>query len=66
MRAGLGTTVLPRGMVPGDLQMIDGETLPDLKEAEFALLVGSPLSPPAERLQSQITRALEIGGLDQN
>jgi hypothetical protein len=46
--------------------MIDGETLPDLKEAEFALLVGSPLSPPAERLQSQITRALEIGGLDQN
>jgi hypothetical protein len=53
-------------MVPGDLQMIDGETLPDLKEAEFALLVGSPLSPPAERLQSQITRALEIGGLDQN
>jgi DNA-binding transcriptional LysR family regulator len=66
VRAGLGTTVLPRGMVPGDLQMIDGETLPDLKEAEFALLVGSPLSPPAERLQSQITRALEIGGLDQN
>src|SRR5262245_13046957 len=39
VRAGLGTTVLPRGMVPGDLQMIDSETLPDLKEAEFALLV---------------------------
>jgi len=46
--------------------MIDSETLPDLKEAEFALLVAQPLSPPAERLQSQITRALEIGGFDQN
>ena len=45
--------------------MIDSETLPDLKEAEFAMLLG-PLSPPAERLQSQITRALEIGGFDHN
>jgi hypothetical protein len=66
VRAGLGTTVLPRGMVPGDLQMIDGETLPDLKEAEFALLVGSPLRPAGGAAAEPDHLALEIGGLDQN
>lgn len=60
VRAGLGVTVLPRDMVPGDLAVIDDPALlPDLHDTEIALLSAASLSLPAERLLDHMVRALE-------
>lgn len=60
VRAGLGVTVLPQGMVPSDLATIeDRALLPDLRDTEIALLAARTLSPAAERLRDHIVRALE-------
>lgn len=60
VRAGLGVTVLPRDMVPGDLAVIDDpQLLPDLHDTEIALLSAVGLSLPAERLLDHMVRALE-------
>lgn len=57
VRAGLGVTVLPRGMVPPDLAILpDG---PDLRDTEIALMTAEPLSLPARRLAEHIIRSLE-------
>jgi DNA-binding transcriptional LysR family regulator len=64
VRAGLGVTVLPKGMVPGDLTILDEEAagLPALRDTEIALISARGLSLPAERLRDFIIRELEHGG----
>lgn len=63
VKAGLGITVLPRGLAGPDLTVIDdGETLPRLADTEIAVLAKRPLSAPAARLQAHIVRRLEAGG----
>jgi DNA-binding transcriptional LysR family regulator len=60
VRAGLGVTVLPRGLAGTDLTVIDdGEALPDLHDTEIAILHKNPLSAPAARLQAHMIRRLE-------
>jgi DNA-binding transcriptional LysR family regulator len=60
VRAGLGVTVLPRDMVPGDLAAIDSpHELPDLHDTEIALLAAHSLNIPAQRLRDHIIRTLE-------
>ncbi|MDW8443091.1 MAG: LysR substrate-binding domain-containing protein [Acetobacteraceae bacterium] len=62
VRAGLGLTVLPRGMVPPDLVVLGPEDgAPDLRETEIALLTAEPLSRPAARLAEHVVRSLERG-----
>ena len=62
VRAGLGITVLPRGMVPAGLAVFDdGRERPDLSDTEIALLSHRALSPPARRLREHIIRSLEAG-----
>jgi DNA-binding transcriptional LysR family regulator len=58
VRAGLGITVLPRDMVPGDLAAITDGSVPDLRDTEIALLESDALTPPAERLKAHIVRSL--------
>ena len=58
VKAGLGTTVLPKDMVPPEFTVIDGAPLPDLKDTEIALLQGERLSLPAQRLKEHILRCL--------
>jgi DNA-binding transcriptional LysR family regulator len=63
VRAGLGLTVLPAGMVPADFTRLGRKAnLPALPETEIALLTGSPLSQPAERLAHHVVRSLESVG----
>ncbi|NVO13194.1 MAG: LysR family transcriptional regulator [Rhodoplanes sp.] len=58
VRAGLGVTVLPKDMVPGDLHVVDGGPLPSLKDTEIALLQRERLSLPAQRLKEHIVGSL--------
>ncbi len=58
VKARLGVTVLPKDMVPPDLEVIDGKPLPDLKDTEIALLEAQRLSLPAHRLKEHIVRSL--------
>jgi DNA-binding transcriptional LysR family regulator len=60
VKAGLGVTVLPRGLAGDDLVVLDdAETLPDLHDTEIAILHKKPLSAPAARLQAHMIRRLE-------
>ena len=60
VRAGLGVTVLPAGMVPSGFKVLDKkEGLPTLPEAEIALMLASPLIHAADRLGDHIVRSLE-------
>lgn len=58
VRAGLGITVLPAGMVPPDLAP-PPSGLPRLADTEIALLAAAPLSVPARLLRQHIIRSLE-------
>ncbi len=58
VKAGLGITVLPKGMVPTGLHVIDGRPLPDLKDTEIALLHRERLSIPARRLMEHVIKSL--------
>jgi DNA-binding transcriptional LysR family regulator len=58
VRAGLGVTVLPKGMAPPDLRVIEGKWLPNLKDTEIALLQADTLSPAAGRLKEHVIRSL--------
>ena len=63
VRAGLGVTVLPAGMVPVDFKKLNRKSgLPPLHETEIALMRGTPLSQPASRLADHIIGSLESGG----
>lgn len=60
VKAGLGVTVLPRGLAGDDLVVLDdAQTLPDLHDTEIAILSKKPLSAPAARLQAHMIRRLE-------
>ena len=62
VRAGLGATVLPRGMVPADFAVLDeAACVPDLFDTEIALMTAAPLPPPAARLAEHIVRSMEQG-----
>ena len=59
VKAGLGVTVLPKGMVPSDLRVVDGKPFPNLRDTEIALLQADVLSPAASRLREHVIRSLE-------
>ena len=60
VRAGLGVTVLPAGMVPSGFKVLDRRSrLPALPEAEIALMLASPITHAADRLGDHIVRSLE-------
>lgn len=63
VRAGLGVTVLPKDMVPGDLMLLDSEAhrLPMLADTEIALVARADLTPPMARLKEYIVHELELG-----
>ena len=59
VRAGLGVTVLPAGMVPPDFRVLDQKAgLPRLPEAEIALMMGTSPPQPSDRLAHHIVRSL--------
>ena len=58
VKAGLGITVLPKGMVPSDLRVIAGKPLPSLRDTEIALLQTDNLSAAAGRLKEHIVRSI--------
>lgn len=60
VRAGLGVTVLPKGMVPADFVVVEeGGGAPDLSDTEIALLRAAALPQAAERLAEHIVHSLE-------
>lgn len=60
VKAGLGVTVLPREMVPFDLQVLGRSSkLPDLPDAEIALLQQRALNAAGKLLSSHIVDSLE-------
>jgi DNA-binding transcriptional LysR family regulator len=60
VRAGLGVTVLPAGMVPADFRVLDRKAvLPALPDTEIALMLANPILPSAERLGHHIVASLE-------
>jgi DNA-binding transcriptional LysR family regulator len=60
VRAGLGVTVLPAGMVPHDFKVLDRKALlPSLPDTEIALMLANPILPSAERLGHHIVASLE-------
>jgi DNA-binding transcriptional LysR family regulator len=60
VRAGLGVTVLPREMIPPTLAPVgEDQGLPQLYDAEIALMEAPGLSGPAQMLGEHIRRALE-------
>ncbi len=60
VRAGLGISVLPAHMIPDDIHPISAsQNLPDLPEAEIALLVREGLSIGAQMLARHIVQRLE-------
>ncbi len=59
VRAGLGVTVLPRGMVPQGFAVLGRKSgLPDLPDTEIALMLATPVSAPAKRLAQHIMQSL--------
>lgn len=62
VRAGLGVTVLPAGMVPADFAVLGAQAgLPPLSDTEIALLSAPGIGPAAERLGQHIVASLERG-----
>lgn len=60
VRAGLGVAVMPRAMVPADLEVLEG--WPDLAPAELAILGQSRPSPAAAALASFIAARVRRQG----
>lgn len=59
VRAGLGVTVLPRGMVPPGFAVLGRKSgLPELPDTEIALMLAAPVSAPAEKLAQHIMQSL--------
>jgi len=60
VRAGLGVTVLPRGMIPPGLSIVTRKYgLPDLPHTEIALMEAARLSRSAQQLRNHIVESLE-------
>lgn len=61
VRAGLGVTVLPKGMIPSGLSVATRKYgLPELPHTEIALMEAPRLSRSAQQLRSHIVESLEI------
>jgi len=59
VRAGLGLAVLPKDMVPADFVVLGAASgLPDLHDAEIALITASTAQPSVRRLSEHIVRSL--------
>lgn len=64
-RAGLGVTVLPANMLPQDVHPLGQDSgLPELADAEIALMRQQNLSKAGELLAQHITHSLETGRVD--
>lgn len=59
VRAGLGITVLPANMLPAGIHSIRTKKLPDLADAEIALLKGEGISKAGDMLAEHIVHSLE-------
>lgn len=59
VRAGLGITVLPANMLPSGLHSIRSGTLPELADAQIALLKHGELPKAAEMLAEHIIHSME-------
>lgn len=59
VKAGLGVTVLPKAMVPEDLRVLSGRTLPRLPDTEIALLVRPGATKAAHKLAEHLVSSLE-------
>lgn len=60
VKAGLGVTVLPREMIPGNLTALGRDSgLPELDETEIALIEAAAPSPTAHLFAEHIIHALE-------
>lgn len=60
VQAGLGITVLPKGMtLPGLVPLASDVDLPDLRDIEIALIAARQLSPPAQRLRDHVALSIE-------
>ena len=59
VRAGLGMTIMPKHMVPDDLRMVGkSKSLPQLPDAEIALIARRELSKPAKVLAEHIIQSI--------
>lgn len=58
VKAGLGISVLPKGMMSQDVQIVTLDILPHLKDTEIALLHAPALSLPAQKLHQHIIHSL--------
>jgi DNA-binding transcriptional LysR family regulator len=58
VKAGLGISVLPKGMMSGDVEILHSPLLPALKDTEIALLYASQLTLPAQKLRQHIISSL--------
>lgn len=59
VRAGLGITLLPSNMLPAGVHSIRNEKLPELADAEIALLKRGGLSKAGEMLAEHIVHSME-------
>lgn len=59
VKAGLGVTALPKGMVPAGLHIHEADGLPALRDTEIALIASEPASKPVDRLREHIVTSLE-------
>lgn len=59
VKAGLGVSVLPRDMVPGELRILPANDMPNLHDTEIALISTTELGKPAQRLREHIVASLE-------
>ena len=60
MKAGLGITVLPQNMLPTGIHAIRGELkLPELADAEIALMKRDDLAKAGDMLAEHIVHSLE-------
>ncbi len=62
VRAGLGITVLPSNMLPSGVHSIRSKKLPELADAEIALLKRDGLSKAGEMLAEHVVHSLESKG----
>jgi len=59
VKAGLGIAVLPKNMVPHGFRIVDGASLPDLRDTEIALITAPTYSLAVKRLADHIVSSLE-------
>ena len=58
MKTVLSMSMLLKHMVPSGLHVIDGRSLPNLKDTKIALLHREGLSAPARRLMKHVIKYL--------